>query len=72
MSDSSPAVAAPLTLLPCPFCGGPARCFVKYPSNPSLGYRVMCDAAGDDVCGIEPHEDFVTEAGAVAAWNRRK
>jgi transcription elongation factor Elf1 len=57
--------AAP-TLLPCPFCGAEARTCLL-PVKRQLT-RVLCM---NDQCAIGPHEDFESEAEAIAAWNRR-
>lgn len=48
------------TLLPCPFCGGKAAFDVSVP-----GWKIMCrscEASSDN---------WISEAAAIAAWNRR-
>lgn len=55
-----------VTLKPCPFCGGrAARLFTDFPE--ATLHAVGCD---DARCFVKT-PDFVKEAEAIAAWNRR-
>ena len=61
-------------LLPCPCCGGQARCF----GGPSIAY-VRCKSCGLEICRMDADgEDIISQICAVApkyearlAWNTR-
>ena len=61
-------------LLPCPFCGGQAKCF----GGPSIAC-VHCKACGLEICRMDADgEDIISQICAVApkyeaclAWNTR-
>ena len=61
-------------LLPCPCCGGQAKCF----GGPSIAY-VRCKACGLEICRMDADgEDIISQICAVApkyearlAWNTR-
>lgn len=68
------ATPAIVPLLPCPFCGGPARTFQKYRDAKPLNWRVICDnedPVRGELCAMAVFSDFDTEAEAIAAWNTR-
>ena len=52
-------------LKPCPFCGGKAHTFHNYL------WHVRCDGTGGNYYCVMGFGAFVTEAEAIAAWNRR-
>ena len=52
-------------LKPCPFCGGEAHTFHNYL------WHVKCDGTGGNYYCVMGFGAFVTEAEAIAAWNRR-
>ena len=64
------------TLKPCPFCGGEAKAY----QHGDVGFVVQCRRCGIWNAGYAPawshvtddeFHGFVTEADAIAAWNRR-
>lgn len=56
------------SLLPCPFCGGEAKAYVRDYGDTHY-WRVSCLS---DRCGVNPVTNvYHTEAGAIAAWNTR-
>lgn len=70
-------MTAPMTsreaLLPCPFCGGPAK-MTRFPSRVSPPQNVeitqiQCD--NDEYCHVCVDIQHINEAVAVKAWNRR-
>src|SRR5688500_246720 len=59
-------------LLPCPFCGGAAQVV----GDRDVGFCVVSDcgaALGEEYDNAAYHNhDFITEADAIEAWNRRR
>jgi len=59
-------------LLPCPFCGGAAQVV----GDRDVGFCVVSDcgaALGEEYDNAAyPNHDFITEADAIEAWNRRR
>ena len=57
-------------LLPCPFCGGPARAWgaQRLEADGSCLESIGC---GNMDCAFEPATDYLQWDEAVAAWNRR-
>lgn len=51
-----------MTLLPCPFCGGPAVA-----ESDEIATTVVCEW-----CGNQTHGAHMSDADAAAAWNRRR
>lgn len=64
MTDSKTATE----LLPCPFCGGEAKEYVRDYGDTHY-WRVSCSS---DRCGVNPVTNvYVTAEGAIKAWNTR-
>lgn len=69
--DDAPLAGGAHRLLPCPFCGSPARLHEvrgKPPHQDIREYRVLCD--GDGMCGAAMG-NYVTPEVAADRWNRR-
>lgn len=64
----------PLTILPCPFCGGPAS-IEEVDNNGRWKFSVGCSTDGNgasDFCmGYQSLTTFSTRHEAVEAWNKR-
>ena len=55
-------------LKPCPFCGGRVQ-FSPRPFHSKGGINIQCV---NSECEVNPQAyDFVSEAAAVSAWNKR-
>ena len=57
-------------LMPCPFCGGPAKVESKW--DGVVRWRVKCRNRHSK-CAVHPKTpyDYVSEELAIQAWNRR-
>ena len=72
------------TLLPCPFCGAPAKLVIGEMPNfrttfaglpkraVELHYSVECSSPPAAECSMGKHWLTDSEAAAVRAWNRRE
>ena len=56
-------------LLPCPFCGAPAKIIEGTEKQYQGDWNVLCDNPG--VCGIRTGWIRVTRERAIEMWNRR-
>lgn len=57
------------TLLPCPFCGGEARCYPSDAFNEGGHFEFVVQCSSVDNHTLV--NDYPTEAEAIAAWNTR-
>ncbi len=68
MSTAPEQLTAPIALLPCPFCGGPADIELVE----SLGDTRKVAGCNTEFCqGYQSAHSFATYREAVAAWNKR-